>query len=198
MKIGIAVPCHLRDVEIFRKYCLPSIQKLNPKPDELTVYFNEGHKDGLKGIKEKLYNNLCNDKNCDIILQCDADFYLFKNILKYVESNILVNYCNIVKTPISTIIRLVLRNIVKKPWAGCYALPCKIWNKQIKDNPIWDGSDSSVKYATNLNYKSIRVPKYMLVRRSIEAVRINALYHPLNVNKSIFSKMLKLAMTVEL
>ena len=32
INIGIAVPVHISHIDLFRKYCLPSILNLNPRP----------------------------------------------------------------------------------------------------------------------------------------------------------------------
>jgi len=203
MKIGIAVPCRYNDIPTLEKYCLPSITNLNPKPDTVSIYLNKGKTVNrfkknqiLKKIKEKLYHNLFVNHKCDIVLQCDSDFYLFKDILKYVNKGYLTNFITMVKTPLASLMKVVFCNFVKNTWSGCYAIPKQVWYKQVINSPYWDGTDTGVKLAVKLNYRSIRTPKFMLMRRSKKRFREITIHHPLNRDKPLYDKMVRLGMTL--
>jgi hypothetical protein len=194
--IGVCVPCLVRDKKILEKYCLPSIQNLDPLPINVVIDLNEGAKGGLKEIKERMYNRAFYDLDCEVILHSDCDFYLFKDILKHVKDDILVDFGGVNKAPFSSILKLTYRQIVRKPWTGCYSLPKKIWEKKIINDEKWDGSDYSIKQCVIPDYEVFKRPKFMLMRRSLKEYRKRTFMHPLNRDKPLIDKMARISQTI--
>lgn len=190
LKVGIGIPCHIRDIELLRKYSLPSINMLNPPPDLVVIYYNDGNvKGGLKKIREVILDEIF--KTCDVALMVDTDYYLFKkDIIKYVYDNKVTNFRSVNKYPLSNIIKYIAVLLVKRPWCGLYSIPKKIWYGKVKDN--WDGSDTSVQIAINKNYVYYIKPFYMLMRRNVPALIMVCLFHPLNRKRGLLSKIIKL------
>ncbi len=153
-KLGIAIPCHTKDVHLL-KYCLKSVERLNPKPHVAVFHLNEGI--GLKEARAKLWNHLFYEKHCDVILACDADFSLHRHILKHVERNRVCSFrgFGFFRNTIILTILSVLMPFTKK-WNGCFSLPVELWTK-IKDD--FDGSDSSVRKAVK-SYKWVNTFAY--------------------------------------
>ena len=199
MRIGIGVPCLTKDMELLFRYCLPSIRRLEPPPDVVLTYINNGHKDGLKGIKTLIYDHLFNCHDVDVILCVDSDMLLFKDILKYIKKDVIVDFHHIVKTPIATMYKIFIRAITNKPLCGCLSIPRKLWFEKIRDNESFNGIDSSIIRSVNSinDFEPKKFPpKFMLMRRSMKQARQDILHHPLNINLGLFRKIIYLLKTI--
>lgn len=167
MKVGIGVPCHIDDVKIAEKHVLPSISKLDPAPDRVFVYVN---KCGLKAARTHIFDKLLIEGNCDIALQACVDYQFFKHIISHIRSDKVVTFYPMTTTPIVSLSLIIGRNVAKNPWAGCYSLPKKVWER-IREDPVWDGTDGSVQTLLNGDYYFTRTPDYTLRRISKNITR---------------------------
>jgi len=159
LKIGVAIPCLKKDFP-YLEVLYESISRLNPPPFMMMINFNEGTK-SLKFYRTELFNTLFNKFKCDVVLSVDADFYLFPNILRYVQSDKAVSFAEL-KLRFSDILLNLIRLFWPKSWSGCYSLPKKVWENQVK--PFWDGTDSSVKKLLKGNYVFVRKFQYYDLR----------------------------------
>jgi hypothetical protein len=164
-KIGIAIPCHVDDKR-FLSLCLLSISRLDPPPHKRLVNLNRGE-GGLKRIRTELFDELF--KTCDVVLQCDAEFYLFPNILSHVQSRRATSFSCLTRG-FSDILKIIARFLSRHPWPGCYSLPTVVWQK-VRASPEWDGTDTSVKRITK-DYQFVYTPKYYILRRSPERIQV--------------------------
>jgi hypothetical protein len=164
-KIGIAIPCHVND-QHFLSLCLSSISRLDPPPHKHLVNLNRGE-GGLKRIRTELFDELF--RTCDIVLQCDAEFYLLPNILSYVSAQKATSFSCLTRG-VSDILKIIARFLSRHPWTGCYSLPKEVWQK-VKASPEWDGTDTSVKRIAK-NYQFVYTPKYYILRRSPKRIQV--------------------------
>ncbi len=168
MKIGIITPCHFEDIYRYFPLTQYSINNLEPKCFVHKIYPNDGKYD-LGYYRKKLFEQSFN-MGCELVLQCSADFYLHKDILKYVEKNKITTFAYI-KHRLSYLIDFVRFKISPDMWTGCYCLPKEFWNyfKGTKYYDYWDGGDYSILcFADEIGYpiKRIRKPKYTLLNPS--------------------------------
>ncbi len=195
LRIGVGIPCHVRDLNLLSKYSLPSAFNLNPPPDVIAVNINRGE-GGLKKIRTDLFDALFEKYDCDVVFNTSADMIVSKNALKYVKENKVVSYGAIFKTPIATIINLLLRFTIvarkRKSWRGTYSLPRKTWFEKVRNSEVWAGFDSSLRLAIDSDFDSVPFPKVLIVRRHSLALKQVALYHPYNRNISTLDKFLRL------
>ena len=164
-KIGIAIPCHASDKR-FLPVCLHGIASLDPPPHTYLIDLNRGE-GGLKKIRTRLFDKLF--ETCDVILQCDVEFYLFPDILSYVRDGKATSFCSLTRS-LSDIIKVIARFLSRNPWTGCYSLPKAIWQK-VKASHEWDGTDTSVQKIVK-NYAFVHTPKYYLLRRSPRRIHV--------------------------
>jgi len=194
-RIGVGVPCHVKDLELLSNYSLPSIFGLDPSPDVIAVNINRGE-GGLKKVRADLYESLFQDHDCDVMFNMSADMIVFSDALKYVHRDRIVSYGPIFKTPISSIISLVLRLFTDlrggKSWRGTYSLPREVWYEKVLRRELWDGTDSSIKIAVNSEFESVLFPKVMIMRKNYLKLKQVTLYHPLNKDMNPLRKALKL------
>jgi len=138
VSVGIAVPCFQADLpNLYR--CLESIRKLNPPPHRVLVHYNFGL--DLKTIRTELFDSLFR-MGCDVVLNCDADFYLLPHILRYVRSDRVVSF-NQLERRVADVPMTLAKMFWNRSWTGCYSIPRQIWFSRVRE--WWDGSDSSVK-----------------------------------------------------
>lgn len=135
-KIGVAVPCHIRDLKYFRR-CLYSVRQLNPQPCEVAVDINDGNK-SMAEIRSGLFNRLF--QNCDVVLNCSADFYLHPSILQHVRRDSLVSFTPLFRRRFDfwNTLHCLFR---RKSFSGCYSIPRRLWRK-IEGK--FDGEDDTV------------------------------------------------------
>jgi hypothetical protein len=164
-KIGIAIPCHVDDKH-FLPTCLHAIEKLEPKACTYLVDLNRGE-GGLKEIRTRLFDKLF--ATCDVVLNCDIEFYLFSDILYHVRDGRTTSFSFLLRG-FSDIIKIVARLLSRHPWTGCYSIPKSDWNV-VRNSSLWDGTDTSIQRIIK-NYVFVHTPKYYLLRRSPR--RINA------------------------
>lgn len=158
-RIGIAIPCHVKD-EPYLETCLQAIANLSPPPCTYLVDLNRGE-GGLKGIRTRLFDELF--KTCDVVLQCDVEFYLFPDILAHVRKRRPTSFSNLTRS-FSDIIKVIARFLSRNPWTGCYSLTKIAWQR-IKISQAWDGTDTSIQKAIH-DYAFVYTPKYYILRRS--------------------------------
>lgn len=201
MKIGLGIPCHVNDIPLLRKYCLPKVLKLDPQPAIIIVSINDG-KDGMKNIRTELYDYLFKECNCDIVLNLGADMMPSKNILKYVRRNIIVSYGQYYRRPIATIINIITRLLYtafrRRPWRGTYSLPREIWFNQIRNSKVFSPDDESVKRAAKYRYVTVSFPKVLVVREHYKTIKQVILYHHCTRHLTLLGKILRLAQIVPL
>jgi len=175
IKIGIAIPCHIKD-KCFLPLCLQGIRNLNPKPYTYLVDLNRGE-GGLKRIRTRLFDKLF--EKCDVVLQCDVEFYLFPDILSHVRPDTVTSFCFLTRGFID-LVKVLSHFFTPRPWTGCYSLPKAIWLK-VKNSSKWDGTDASVKNIVG-SYHFVYTPKYYILRRSPQRIYI-ALSQKTLINK---------------
>ncbi len=201
MRVGIGVPCRVSDRELLERYCLPGIKRLDPAPDVVLVSINEGHSEGLKGIKTELYDSLFNDFDVDVILCVDADMMLFRGILKFIKRDVIVDFNHLVCAPIATIFKMVSRMVVDKPLCGCLSIPRELWFNKIRDHPEFNGVDSSIIRSVDIRRDFMPLkfpPKFMLMRRSGAEYRRTMLNHPKNIELGTVKRLLYLIGTIRI
>lgn len=195
LRVGVGIPCHVRDLDFLSKYSLPSVFNLSPSPDVIAVNINRGE-GGLKKVRADLFETLFHDYDCDVLFNMSADMIVFSDALKYVHRNHIVSYGPIFKTPISTIILLVLRlyTVLRagKSWRGTYSLPREVWYEKVLGTGMWDGTDSSINIAVNSEFVSVLFPKVMIMRKNYLKLIKVTLYHPLNQDMNPLRKALRL------
>jgi hypothetical protein len=196
LRIGVGIPCHVRDLNLLSRYSLPSAFNLDPAPDVIAVNINRGE-GGHKKIRTDLFNTLFEKYDCDIVFNTDADMIVLKDALKYIREDKVVSYGPIYKTPIATIINLLLRFTFvarkRKEWRGTYSLPRKIWFEKVRNSDVWAGFDSSLKAAIDSDFDCVPFPKVLIVRRHSLALKQVVLYHPYNRDLSTLDRVLRLA-----
>jgi hypothetical protein len=180
LNIGIGTPCLYSD-----RYIVVNLTKSifdlerDGKEVKHFVHFNDGTK-GLKDVREYVFNTLFYKENCDIVIQASADFYLFPNILNFVEKDKVVAF-TFMKRRISTFIEIIKFIFAPNVWSGCYSMPKKVWDL-LNDSGLFDGTDTSVKNFCILNrieIKRVRLPKYYILRYSERMIdyAINLPFH---------------------
>ena len=195
LRVGVGIPCHVRDLNLLSKYSLPSVFNLNPQPDVIVVNINRGE-GGLKKVRADLYEAIFHDYDCDVLFNMSADMIVFSDALKYVHRDHIVSYGPIFKTPISTIITLFFRLFTafcgEKSWRGTYSLPREVWYEKVLGTGMWDGTDSSVKNAVNSEFESVPFPRVMIIRKNYLKLKQRTLYNPLNQDTNPLRKALRL------
>jgi len=159
LKIGIAIPCLEKDFP-YLKGLKDSISRLDPPPFIHIVNFNNGSK-SLEFYRSELFDSLFNIAQCDVVLSVDVDFYLFPHILRYIRSDKAVSFADL-KLRFTDVPLNLIRLFWPKSWSGCYSLPKKVWENQIK--PFWDGTDGSVKELLKGDYVFVRKFQYYDLR----------------------------------
>lgn len=159
MKVGVAIPCHIDDKPLLQD-CLESVANLNPQAFLHLVDLNDG-KRSLKLLRTALFDSLF-DKGCDVVLNCDVDFWLFPQILQYVRHDCVVDFAQLERN-FSDVPIMLLRLFYPQSWSGLYSLPKHEWER-IKTS--WDGTDTSVKQLCP-NYVFVKRPMYYALRSSM-------------------------------
>lgn len=159
MKIGIAIPCHVDD-RLYLEECLKSVANLDPQPFCHLINLNRGEI-SLKQIRSNLFDELF-DKQCDVVLNCSSDFWLFPHILAHVRRDIVSDFCSLQNRLLADVISTGIHLFYPDCWTGCYSLPINVWKETIK--PSWDGSDGSIKQILGRNYKFVKKPLYYAMR----------------------------------
>lgn len=163
-KIGIGIPCHVRDVGIVRR-TLASIDELDPGPYRVKVYVNDGSQ-GMGYVRRRLFDKLFRDEGCDVVLACSADFGLMRGILKHVDPHRVTSFGFLRRHP-ADVIHVFKRFISRRAWSGCYSIPRWVWDRFREVD--WDGSDSAIDVwcrSEGLEVKRVRMPRYWVLRFS--------------------------------
>jgi len=198
LKVGVAIPCHIRDIEICLKYPIPTLKLLNPSPHKILVDINEGVYGGLKEIRTKLFDSLFIDFDCDIVLSVCADYRMInKNIINEVSPDRVVNYGRFFNTPIIGLVHYVARRLTRSPWSSMYSIPRKVWFKEVRNNPLWNGMDGSVPRCVNMDYESHMGINYMLMRRNTQRL-IEAVNSAEYRKRGIFRRMIKMSQGIKI
>ena len=167
LKIGIGIPCLESDRD-YLPTCMKGVNELKNYGHDVINYIdiNDG-KEGLKVVRKRIFNKLFDERSCDVVLQCDVDFFLMDEILRYIEKDRLVTF-TFMKRKVSTFIELIKFLISPNTWTGCYSIPRDIW-KDIENKDAFDGNDTSVhRYcdSSRIKIKRVRLPKYWVLRPS--------------------------------
>lgn len=167
MKIAIVIPS-LESDQVYLEACLKAIEKLNPEPDIILPYVNDGTQ-GLKKIRTALFDWVFEENECDLALQCSSDFQLFPDILDHVDENAITTF-SFLSRKISLPLQMLKFLISPNMWTGCYCLPRNAWEIL---KTYFDGSDTSIKNHAEfwrMPIKRVRSPKYRLMRPSEKMV----------------------------
>jgi len=193
-RIGVGVPCHVKDLELLSKYSLPSIFRLDPSPNVIAVNINRGE-GGLKKVRADLFEVVFNEYDCDILFNMSADMIVFSDALKYVHRNHIVSYGPIFKAPICTTIALFYRIYHalrrRKAWRGTYSLPREVWYEKVLAKDMWDGTDGSIRRAVDSDFECLLFPKVMIMRINPK-FKQRTLYNPLLKDMNPLARVLKL------
>lgn len=192
MRIGVAIPCLNTDVPLLEKYTLPSLSVLDPPPNKILVLVNDGT-GGLKEYRTKLFDKLFLEHKCDIVLSACADYrFTNKKLVTQMNPNKVQNYGRVYNTPLMSILFYVLRRMTRKPWSGMYSIPKKIWFEQVRDNPVFDGTDGTIPRCVDMDYVSHMGVNYMLMRRNRKGIIQNALFSPYSLEKHPIKRIVKM------
>ncbi len=164
MRVGIAIPCHVQDKPYLQE-CLGTIANLNPEPHRVLINMNNGNQ-SLQTIRTQLYDELFTD--CQVVLQCCADYHLFPDILKHIHPSKVTSFNRLNRglTDIPRLILHILQDLRRgRSWTGCYSIPKHLW-KTVRNHPVWDGTDHSLHQILGANYVFVLQPKLWLQRRS--------------------------------
>ena len=172
MKIAIVIPSLDSDY-VYLDSCLKAIGKLNPQPDIVLPYVNDGTQ-GLKKIRTDLFDWVFEDMDFDLALQCSSDFQLFPDILDHVDENAITTFA-FLSRKISLPLQMLKFRISPNMWTGCYCIPRNAW-EIFKRTPWfhnWSGQDFAIAgFAEEMRFpiKRVRSPKYRLMRPSEKMV----------------------------
>ena len=148
MKVGIVIPCHVEDMGLLA-YCLNSVKQLSPKPYRVFVDINDA--DSLKEVRVGLFDRLFS-VGCDVVVSCDADFYLHRHVLKHVSGRRVTSFAQF-EGNLGDLQQAFVRLFWRRCWSGLYSIPAPLWSR-IKE--LWDGSDGSVHAIVGDDYKFVR------------------------------------------
>ena len=199
LKVGVAIPCHINDVELCFKYPIPSLRLLNPSPHKIIVDINSEGYGGLKGIRTRLFDRLFDVYKCDIILSVCADYRIInRNLLNEMSIDKVMNYGRFFNTPIIGLVHYLARRCTKKPWSAMHSIPREIWFNEVRNNPLYTGMDGSVARCVNLDYESHMGINYMLMRRNTKRLIHGALNNPEFRKRSFFKRVLKMSQGIKI
>ena len=172
MRIAIIIPS-LESDQKYLNACLKAIEKLDPGPDIVLPFVNDGTQ-GLKKIRTALFDWVFEENDCDLALQCSSDFQLFPDILDHVDENAITTF-SFLSRKISLPLQMLKFLISPNMWTGCYCIPRNAWNGlgNISAKYSFDGNDTSIKAwadAWGFPIKRVRSPKYRLMRPSEKMV----------------------------
>lgn len=190
VKVGVAIACHFRDIEICLQYPIPTLKLLDPRPHMILLDINDGGYRGLKEIRTRLFDDLFNVHHCDIVLSVCADYRIInKNIINEMSLDKVVNYGRFFNTPIIGLMHYIARRLTRSPWSAMYSIPREIWFMEVRDNPLWNGFDGSIPKCVNMDFESHMGINYMLMRRDtkrlIDATLKNREYRKRGIMRTI-------------
>ena len=198
LKVGVAIPCHRRDIEICFKFPLPTLKLLNPQPHKILIDINDGVYGGLKEIRTKLFDRLFNIYDCDIVLSVCADYRMInKNIIKEMSSDKVMNYGRFFNTPIIGLMHYMARRLTKSSWSAMYSIPRKVWFNEVRDNPLWNGYDGSIPRCVNMKFDTHMGINYMLMRRNTKRL-VEAINSPGYRKRSLIRRMIKMSQGIKI
>ena len=199
LKVGVAIPCHVRDIEICLKYPLPTLELLNPKPHKILVNVNRGVYGGLKQIRTKLFDSLFNFYDCDIVLSVCADYrFINKNIINEMSLDKVMTYGRFFNTPIIGLMHYMIRRVTRKPWSSMYSIPREIWFNEVRNNPVWNGGDGCIPRCVNMDFENHMGINYMLMRRNTKRLVDVALNNPEYRKQDILRRVIKISQGIKI
>lgn len=170
-RVGMAIPCHVRDIGLCFQYPIPSLSRLNPAPHITLVQLNSGEYADLKDLRTHLFDTLFLEHNCDAVLSVCTDYRIInKNLLNEVSLEKVVNYGRFFTTPIIGAFYYLLRRCTNSPWSAMYSIPKDVWFNEVRDNPLWDGYDGSIPKCVKMNYEVNYKVNYLLTRRNTKRI----------------------------
>ena len=182
-KIGIAIPCHVDDLSRL-KTCQQSIARLQPKPYKVAVCVNNGEH-SLWDFRVALFEQLFAE-GCDVVVSCDADFYLMPHVLRYVSVENAVSF-QVLSKRFSDVVTALIGLLYPRSWTGLYSLPKDVWDG-VKDR--FDGTDGSVHKALNGDYRFVKKPSYYSLRGYREE-NVNRLLRNMSLSSKIKWRLLR-------
>ena len=199
LKVGVALPCHVRDIEICLKYPLPTLELLDPSPHKILVDFNRGVYGGLKQIRTKLFDNLFIVYGCDIVLSVSADYRIInKNIINEMASDKVMTYGRFFNTPIMGLTHYLIKRLTRSSWSSMYSIPKEIWFSEVRNNPLWKGYDGSIPRCVKMNFENHTGINYMLMRRNTKRLVDVALHNPEYRKKNILRRVIKMSQGIKI
>lgn len=170
-KIGVAIPCHVRDVELCFRYPVPSLSRLDPAPHITLIKLNSGEYGDLKALRTKLFDTLFNEHDCDAVLSVCTDYRIInKNLLNEVSLEKVVNFGRFFNTPIIGAFFYMIRLCTNSPWSAMYSIPRDVWFNEVRENPLWRGYDGDIPKCVNMNYLVNYKINYLLTRRNTQRI----------------------------
>ena len=199
MKVGVAIPCHVRDLEICLKYPMPTLALLNPKPHKILVDVNEGSYASLKVIRTRLFDKLFDVYDCDVVISICADYRMInRNLINEVSPVKVVNYGRFFNTPIIGILHYMSRRFTRSPWSAMFSIPKEIWIEEVRNNPLWTGRDGSIPKCVKMDYESHMGVNYMLMRRNTKRLVFGALNNPAFRKRGLLRRILKMSQGIKI
>ena len=191
-RVGVAIPCRVSDVSLAEKYPLPTLQALDPVPHKVLVLVNDGTR-GLKEYRTRLFDSLFLEHGCDVVLSACTDYrFIDKKLMTKMDPVRVQNYGRVFTTPVMSVLFFVLRILARNPWSSMYSLPKRVWFEQIRDSPIFDGTDGSIPRAVGMDYESHMGVSYMLMRRNTKGIIRNALFSKYSQEKHLIKRVIKM------
>lgn len=171
MKVGVAIPCHTRDIEICFQYPIPSLSRLTPAPHLTLIKLNSGKYADLKEIRTQLFDSLFNDHDCDAVLSVCTDYLIVnRNLLNEIPLDRVANFGRFFNTPIIGLFFYLLRLCTRSPWSAMYSIPKDVWFNEVRDNPLWKGDDGDIPKCVKMNYEVNYKVNYLLIRRNTKRI----------------------------
>ena len=199
MKVGVAIPCHKRDIEICLKYPMPTLALLNPAPHKILVDVNEGGYGGLKVIRTRLFDKLFDVYGCEVVISICADYRMInRNLINEVSPVKVVNYGRFFNTPIIGLMHYISRRLTRSPWSSMFSIPRKVWFNEVRNNPLWNGRDGSIPRCVQMDYESHMGVNYMLMRRDTQRLVWGALNNPAFRKRGLIRRMVKMTQGIKI
>ena len=170
-RIGVAIPCHVRDAEMCSQVAVPTLSRMKPAPYMTLIDLNTGEYEDLKEIRTKLFDSLFNEYGCDAVLSVCTD-YLFtnRNLINEIPRDKVMTFGRFFNTPIIGFFFYLLRRCTKTPWSAMYSIPRDVWFNEVRDNPLWHGYDGDIPECVNQDYAVNYKINYLLTRRNTKRI----------------------------
>ncbi len=170
-RVGVAIPCHVRDSEMCFRVVVPTLSRMKPAPYMTLIELNTGEYTDLKDLRTRLFDSLFYDHNCDVVLSVCTDYLIInRNLLNEVSLERVVNFGRFFTTPIIGFFFYLLRRCTNSPWSAMYSIPRDVWFNEVRDNPLWQGNDGDIPKCVKMNYEINYKVNYLLTRRNTKRI----------------------------